>query len=166
MKKYRTELKWAFLFAGVALLWMVLERLAGLHDRYIAQHAIYTNFFAIPAIALYVLALLDKRRNDYGGVMTYKQGLVSGLVLTLFIALLSPLTQWITSTVITPQYFPNVIAYAVATGEMEPAEAEAYFSLGNYVLQSVIGALLMGAFTSAIVAFFVKRAAPLAAHPS
>lgn len=88
--------------------------------------------------------------------MSYKQGFISGLIITLIVALLSPLSQYITSEFITPEYFPNVINYAVESGKMTQTEAESYFNLKSYLIQSVIGALVMGVVTSAIVAIFVK----------
>lgn len=160
MRKLTIELKWAVLFAVVSLAWMLGEKLAGLHSTHIDKHEVYTNFFALPAIALYVFALLDKRRNYYGGAMTYQQGLVSGLLVTLFVTLLSPLTQLVTTEVITPQFFPNAIRHAVSTGKMEQAEAEAFFSLGSYIKQGLIGAPLMGIVTSAIVALFTRKRKP------
>lgn len=63
MKKYRIEIKWGAIFALMSLLWMVLERIVGLHDEHIELHATYTNFVAIPAIAIYVLGLLEKGKN-------------------------------------------------------------------------------------------------------
>jgi hypothetical protein len=114
--------------------------------------------FMIPAIWIYVLALKDKKLHYYNGVMSYKQGFISGLIITLLIALFSPLTQWIISCVITPEYFPNVIEYSLQSGYHKTREeAEAYFSLENYRKQSVIGALMMGIVTSFIVAFFVRN---------
>lgn len=157
MRKLTIEIKWAVLFALVSLAWMLGEKLVGLHSTHIDKHATYTNLFALPAIALYVFALLDKRRNYYGGVMTYTQGLVSGLFITLFVTVLSPLTQLVTTNVITPEFFPNAIAHAVSTGQMEQAEAEKTFSLGNYIQQGLIGAPLMGIVTSAIVALFTRK---------
>ena len=89
--------------------------------------------------------------------MNYKQGLISGIILSVFIALLSPLTQWITSTIITPEYFPNVIAYSVETGYHKSIEeADAYFNLKNYIIQSTIGALVMGIITTAIAMVFIR----------
>ena len=61
MSKFRIEIKWAIIFALATLLWMAFEKSMGWHDVLIEKHAIYTNFFAIIAIAVYVLALLDKR---------------------------------------------------------------------------------------------------------
>jgi hypothetical protein len=141
----------------MSLLWMVLEKAVGLHSTHIDKHMYLTNLFAIPAILLYVLALKDKKKNFYNGQMTYKQGFLSGLIITIIVALLAPLTQWITSTIITPEYFPNVIAHSVETGyHSSLEEAEAYFNLKNYMVQSVIGALMMGIITTAVVALFVR----------
>ncbi|WP_268035113.1 DUF4199 domain-containing protein [Algoriphagus sp. PAP.12] len=156
MKNLRIEIKWAIIFTLSMLGWMFFEKTMGWHDEKIADHATYTNFFAIPAILIYVFALLDKKKNFYSGVMSYKQGVISGLIITAFVTVLSPLAQYITSTVITPDYFPNVIEYAVSSGKMTQADAEAYFNINSYMIQSVIGALVMGLVTSLIVAIFVK----------
>ena len=158
MKKLSIEIKWALVFVAMTLAWMLGEKLAGFHDTRIAQHATVTMFYAIPAIAVYVLALLDKRRNFYEGAMTYQQGFVSGMWITLFVVLLSPLTQVIVSKVITPDYFSNAIDYAISSGMMERAAAEQYFSLPSYIRMGLIGALVMGAVTSAIVAIFTRKA--------
>ena len=157
IKNYRIEIKWALIFIGMMLLWMVLERLAGLHSTYIDKHPIFTNFIAIPAIAVYVFALLDKRKNFYDGIMSYKQGFVSGLTITLIVTVISPLTQVITSLVITPDFFQNAINYAVSNGKMDQAAAEKYFNLSSYILQGLIGAPVMGIITTAIVAIFTQR---------
>jgi uncharacterized membrane protein YvlD (DUF360 family) len=94
---------------------------------------------------------------DYNGKMTWKQGFISGIILSVIIAIISPLTQYITSTVITPDYFTNVIKFVVDSGKMGQEAAEGYFNLKSYVLQSIFGALTMGIVTSAVVAFFVKK---------
>ncbi len=156
MKNLRIEIKWAIVFLVMTLLWMMFEKSMGWHDEGIADHASYTNLYAIPAIMVYVLALLDKKKNFYGGQMTYKQGFMTGLIITLIVAILSPLNQYIISTFITPDYFTNVIEYSVSNGMMEQTEAEAYFSLKNYMLISVIGALMMGLITTLVVALFVR----------
>lgn len=157
MKHIKTEMKWALIFVIMSVIWMLLEKLAGLHSTHIDKHMYLTNLYAIPAIIIYVLALKDKKKKDYNNEMTYKQGLASGLLITAIVALFSPLTQWITSTMITPEYFPNVIAYSLETGYYQSLEeAEAYFNLKNYMVQSVVGAIIMGVLTSAIVAHFVR----------
>lgn len=157
MKKYNIELKWAFAFAAMSLIWMALERMVGLHDTHIDKHEVYTNFVAIPAIAIYVFALLDKRKNFYGGTMSYLQGFVSGIIITLIVTILSPLTQLITSYIITPHYFDNVIQYAVSNGKLTQSGAGDYFNVKNYIILGLIGAPVMGFVTTAVVAFFTRK---------
>lgn len=157
MKNLKIEIKWAIYFALMSLAWMLLEKFSGLHGRYIDYHLYLTNLFAIPAILFMIWALKDKRRNYYGGTMTYKEGLISGVFLSLFIALLSPLTQWITSYVITPEYFPNVIKRSVELGMFESAEAaEAQFNFKNYAINSTIFAFVFGVLTTAVVMLVLK----------
>ncbi|WP_299823081.1 DUF4199 domain-containing protein [uncultured Pontibacter sp.] len=156
MKNYRIELKWAIVFVLMTLTWMVIEKLAGMHSTHIDKHAIFTNLIAIPAITVYVLALRDKRQNFYKGTMSYKQSFVSGLIITLLVTAISPLTQVIVSEAIAPEYFPNMILYAVTEGNMTQEAAEAYFNLKSYIVQGLIGAPLMGLLTTALVALFTK----------
>lgn len=157
MKNIKIEIKWAIIFSLMGLLWMVLEKLCGLHGKYIDYHLYLTNLFAIPAIIVMVMALNDKKKIFYDGQMNYKQGLISGIILSVIIALLSPLTQWITSFVITPEYFPNVIKRSVEIGYFKTAaEAEANFNYQNYAIQGAIGALVMGIVTTAIAMIFIR----------
>ncbi|RAI89991.1 DUF4199 domain-containing protein [Algoriphagus yeomjeoni] len=156
MKNIKIEIKWALIFVIMMLAWMALEKSLGYHDEKIADHPFFTNFVAIPSILIYVFALLDKKKNHYYGLMSYKQGFITGFIITIIVAIFSPLAQYITIEFITPEYFPNVINYAVSSGEMTQEAAEAYFNLKSYMIQSIIGALIMGTVTSAIVAIFVK----------
>ncbi len=156
MKDIKIEIKWALIFILASLAWMAIEKALGWHDEKIPDHATLTNCFAVPAIAIYVFAMLDKRKNYYHGRMTYKKAFLAGLIITLIVALFSPLTQYITSTLITPDYFSNVIEYAVSSGTMTQPDAEAYFNLKSYMVQSLIGAAIMGIITSAVVAIFTQ----------
>src|SRR5699024_4763462 len=116
-----------------------------------------TNLYAFPVILIFVIELQAKKTKDNNLQMSYKQGFISGLIITMIVTVLSPLTQWIVSTIITPQYFPNVIVHSLETGYYNSIEeAEAYFNLNNYMVQSAIGAFVMGIITTAIVAFFVR----------
>ncbi|WP_057939525.1 DUF4199 domain-containing protein [Algoriphagus resistens] len=156
MKNIKIEIKWALIFVVMMLAWMALEKSLGWHDEKIADHATLTNLVAIPSIAIYIFALLDKKKNFYHGVMNYYQGFMTGLVITLIVAILCPLSQYITLEFITPDYFSKVINYAVSAGEMTQEEAASYFNLQSYMIMSVVGALIMGVATSAVVAIIVK----------
>jgi hypothetical protein len=126
----------------MGLLWMVLEKLTGLHDRYNDYHPYLTNLFAIPAIVVMVMALNDKKRNFYNQEMDYVQGFISGLIL---------------SVEITPEYFSNAIQRSVEIGYFNStAEAEANFNYPNYAIQGAIGALVMGILTTAVAMIFIR----------
>lgn len=157
MKKFSIEIKWGLIFTGMTFAWMFLEELMGWHGEKINLHATLTNLFAIPAILIYILALRDKRQSYYSGKMNWLQGFFCGLLISLVIAALNPLVQFINTKYISPEFFPNAIDYAVEIEMRTRHQAERYFTLGNYILRSMFGAITMGTITSAIVAVFVRK---------
>jgi Protein of unknown function (DUF4199) len=159
IQQYKFEIKWAIIFAAASLVWTVVEKGLGWHGPLIAKHELYTLFFMPVAFVIYAIALLAKKK-ELGGYMTWKEGLVSGTVIGAVVALLAPVTQVITHKVISPEYFPNVIAYAVQKGKTSQADADAFFNLPSYIFQSSIGAVLAGLVTAAIVSVFVRKERP------
>ncbi|ACU03990.1 DUF4199 domain-containing protein [Pedobacter heparinus] len=162
MEKYKIEIKWVFIFAAMYLLWMTMEKLAGLHDKHLEQQQLVSMFVLIPAILIYVLAIRDKKKNYYAGNITYKQSFMSGLVLTLFVVLLSPINQLITSYIITPDYFANVIAHTVKSGMFTREQAEAQFNIKSYIITSIVAGFLTGLAFTAIISIFTKSKTRLA----
>lgn len=156
MKKNKIEIKWAFIFAAMFLLWMIIEKLIGLHDKHIESQQVATTLILIPSIIIYILALQDKKKNYYSGSITYRQSFMSGLMLTLFIVVLSPVNQLITSYIITPDYFTHAIEYTVKMGMFTQEQAEQQFSIKNYLITSVVGGLVTGIIFSAVISLFIK----------
>lgn len=156
MKTRKIEIKWVFIFAAMFLLWMTMEKLSGLHDKYLEQQQFITMLILVPSVIIYVLALLDKKKNYYSGSMTYKQSFMSSLVLTLFIVVLSPVNQLITSYIITPGYFTNVIEHTVKTGMFTQEQAEQQFNIKNYLITSATGGLITGVIFSTVISLFTK----------
>ncbi|WP_410004645.1 DUF4199 domain-containing protein [Aequorivita nionensis] len=157
MKKLYIELKWAVIFTIAILCWMLLEKTLGWHEERIADHQWLTLLFAPFAILMYLLEMREKRRRVYSGKMTWLQGFISGVILSVFVALLSPLAQYITHEFITPKYFNNVIEYSVTNDLMTRTKANEYFNINSYMWQSAFGALGFGIATAAIVAIFVRK---------
>lgn len=156
MKNYKIEIKWAVVFILATLVWAILEKSLGFYDEKIESHGSFSFLFAIVAVLLYVLALLDKKKNFFQGNMNWKQGFISGIILSVFIAILTPIGQVIIHNVIAPNFFENFITYSVEKGVLNKENAEAYFNLTSYIVQSVFFALSVGVVTAAIVAFFIK----------
>lgn len=157
MKNRQLEIRWGIYFIVMQLGWMVMEKLLGYHDVKIAEHAGFSMWVMLPSLLMYFFALHFKRVKDYGGKMSYKQGLVAGLVITAVVTVLTPLSQTITSLVITPSFFENAIAYAVESGQMSQAAAEANFNLPSYLWQATLFAPLAGLVTSLLMALLQWR---------
>lgn len=149
MKSLKLELKWGLIFAAIGLLWMVLEKIMGLHDTRIADHPKFTMLFIPVAFLVYFFALRDRQRQD--GRLTIKAAVLSGLIIGLVVMILSPLSQYIVHNFISPDYFNNAIDYAVSSGNASLAEAEAYFNFKSYLMQAAVSAPIMGAVTGLIV---------------
>jgi Na+-transporting NADH:ubiquinone oxidoreductase subunit NqrB len=156
MKKIAIEIKWGIIFTMAGLLWMFLEKSLGWHDELISKHPIYTMLFAVIAIVIFVFALRDKKMNFFQNDMNWKQGFLSGCIVSLVVTILSPISQYISSEIISPNYFQNAINYAVENNRMTLEDAQAFFNLKSYMFQAAFGGLSMGIVTSAIVAFFMK----------
>lgn len=157
MGKYKTEIKWGIIFVLATLIWNFLEKSLGFHGENIEQHPVVTNFFFIPAILIYVLGIREKREKDLGGTMTFKEGFIAGMIITLVVTVFTPLTQYLASTVISPDYFQNAIDFSVESGESTLEEAQAFFNLQSYMIMSIIFAPVVGTLTSLVVAFFMKK---------
>jgi hypothetical protein len=156
MKKFTIEIKWAIIFTIAGLLWMFLEKKLGWHDALIAKQPIYTMLFSIIAIIIFVLAIKDKKSNYYENDMDWKQGFLSGSIVSLIVAILSPLSQYIIMEIISPNYFQNAINNATLNNNMSLETAKAFFNLKSYIFQAAFGGLSVGIVTSAIVAYFIK----------
>lgn len=156
LKTLKIELKWAFIFSNVALLWFIFEKMLGYHDEKVENQLFFAFIFAIPSLAIYFLAIKDKRKNVFKGLMTWKQGVVSGIFIALFVAIFSIIVNYICLVFISPDFFSNISKHVVATKAMTAVEAENYFNLKNYLLEGIYGALSAGVVASAIMAFFLK----------
>jgi len=157
MKKIYIEFKWAVIFTIALLAWILLEKTLGWEEGQITSHQWFTLLFVPFAILMYLLALREKRRRVFGGKLTWLQGFISGVILTLFIALLTPLTQYISNNFITVEYFNDVTENSVTNELMTRTRANEFFHINSYIWQAIFGALGLGIATAAIVAFFVRK---------
>jgi hypothetical protein len=156
MNRIQTEIKWGLIFFFSGLIWMFLEKSLGYHDVYLEKQANFTLWYAPIAIGLYVLAIRNKKINFYRGKINFTQGFISGLIMTLVILILTPLSQYISHEFISPEYFPNIIRMTVERGQMTQSEAEAHFTLVAYIQQSLIFATFMGVVTSALASLLTR----------
>lgn len=157
MKNYQTELKWAGIFFLMYLAWMFMEHLCGLHERHIQYQQLVSTFVLLPSLLIYVFALREKKLKVFQGTITFRQAFKSGMLLTLFIVLLSPVSQLISTGLISPEYFENMREFAVSSRQMSAEEAESRLNILAFIVQSVVGGLVTGAVFSALVSLLIRN---------
>ncbi|WP_338377270.1 DUF4199 domain-containing protein [uncultured Flavobacterium sp.] len=156
MEKFKIELKWAIIYSICLFVWMYFEKTMGWHSEKIKFQPIYTMFFGLVSIAIYVLALFNKKKDYFNNQIDWKQGFLSGAILSLFIAVLTPLVLFFTFEFISPDFFSNIIKYKVENSKMSVEDAEKYFSFSNYIYTNTFSTLSNGIVLSAIISFFIK----------
>jgi len=157
MKNVKIELKWAIIFTLTTLAWMLLEKTLGFHDERIENYWWLILLYLPVAFFIYILAMRETRRRVYKGVMTWRQGFLSGLLMAVFVTLLSPLAQYVTHNYITPEYFESVRDYSVTNEFLTLEQANNYLNITSYRWQAVIGSFLGGIATAAIGAFVTRK---------
>jgi hypothetical protein len=160
LKKIHIELKWAINFGIAFLLWMIIEKSSGLHDRRIADYTVLTNVFILIIVGIYFVALLDKKKNVYQGKMTQSQGFISGILLTLFIGLLTPFLLRISLQYISPDFFSSMQSYMVSSKKMTAEQVKLYYNYRSFLLQTLFLNFSLGILSSAIFSFTLSAKTP------
>jgi len=163
MKKFTIEFTWAVIYTLASLLWTALEKWLGFHDEKIGSQMIFVWWFGVPALAVYYFAIRDKRDNFYKGAASWQQLFLSGVILSVFAALMSPLAQYISTTVISPDWIKNSINHYVEVKKMPEENAKMLFSRNGLMLQAISNGISIGVILSAIVALLLKK--PVAPTP-
>lgn len=155
MTKFKIEIKWGIRYAFLWLLWLFIEKSSGYYETKIKDHALYSMLFTVIIVFIYFVAIKEKKKYFFNDEMTWKQGCVSGIFLTIVMAILTPICQIIFHKAVAPEFFPNMIAYSISNGTSRLV-AENYFNLTSYTLQSVFATLSFGVVLSAVVALFLQ----------
>lgn len=156
MQKFTIEFKWAILLTILAMLWSVLERQMGFHSEQVAKHMLYNIIFSFLVIPVYFLAIRDKKQNYFKNTITWAQGFVSGAIVSVIMAVLSPLVTLFTYNVVSPNYFDLAISSAIQKG-VALQTAQMYFNLESYMLQNAFTTLSTGLVLSALIALLLKN---------
>jgi hypothetical protein len=160
MKKFKIEIKWAVIMSLIFLAWMALEKQLGYHDEKIKWQIFFTMLIIFPNFVVYYLSLKDKKVNFYKGKMNWRQGFISGVVISFVVVIFSPITQFITHEFISPNYFSKLIAFSVESKRFTIEEAKSYFNLTAYIWESISSGLSFGVVISAIIAYILKTKTP------
>lgn len=155
MNKFKIEFKWAIYYTFLGIMWFQLEKHLGYHDENIANHHFLTNFIYIFIFGIYILFLIDKKKNYFNGIMTWQQGLISGLVLSVLAMILAPFSIYFKLKYVNPNFFEQMIQASTARG-IKLENAEAVFNMKAYITLGVVDCLSFGIIFAALASAIVK----------
>ncbi|RME07900.1 MAG: DUF4199 domain-containing protein [Bacteroidetes bacterium] len=148
----KVETKWAVIISILAFLLFNLENVLGLHtpENYETWTLVDMTLGIAIFVVGYILMLREKREQDYGGLMTWKQGFWAGAITTLLLIPLSTLLVYIFIVYISPT-FPVVFAEKNGMYDYN-VDATGMFLTGH-----VISTILFGLVGSLIYPIFLKK---------
>ncbi|WP_143055577.1 DUF4199 domain-containing protein [Flavobacterium terrigena] len=155
MSKFKIEFKWAIYYTFLGIMWFQLEKYLGFHDKYIANHPAFTNLIYIIIFGIYVLFLIDKKKNFFNGIMSWQQGFLSGVILAIFAMILTPFATYFSLKYVNPDFFTNMINYSVSKG-MKLENAQAMFGTTAYMIFASFGNFSFGIIFAALASAIVK----------
>lgn len=155
MNKFKIEFKWAIYYTFLVIMWFQLEKSLGFHTKHIANQPVFTNLIYIIIFGIYIFFLLDKKKNFFNGIMTWQQGLLSSVILSVFTMILSPFAIYFKLKYVNPNFFDQMIAASVAKG-IKLENAEAVFNLKAYMILGIVDTLSFGIIFAALASTIVK----------
>ncbi len=155
MKKFAVEIKWGIRYAFLWILWLFIEKSSGYYETKISDYALYSLLFIVVTLFVYYVAIKEKKKEFFKNDMSWKQGCVTGIFLTIVMAILTPVCQIIFHKAIAPEFFPNMIEYSISKGNSREI-AENYFNLSSFIIQNVFSTLSLGVVISAIMALLLQ----------
>lgn len=156
MKQFSIELKWAFNFFIASMLWMMLEKFLGYHDDKIQYQPLFSMLFGLITLVIYIFALKDKKINFYHNQMNWREGFVSGLTLSLVIALFTTMIEYTKHHVISPYFLVTMQKIIVGQNKMTLENAENFFTFSNTLSQSIFYVISFGSVLAALISLVIK----------
>jgi uncharacterized protein DUF4199 len=149
MKKFAIEIKWAIRYIFVYIAWIFLEKYTGAYDAHFENYFLLSFGFYVLAFLIYLMAIKEKKIHYFGNNMDWKQGSISGIYMTVFIAILMPFAQIVIHKSIAPEFFPNMIKRSLANKNANPETIKELYNLTGYIWQTVILTLSVGVIYAA-----------------
>jgi hypothetical protein len=152
----KNEFKWAVIMSVVLLVWLTVLKFLGLQEpEQIGLFVIVVNVYYVLLFGLYILAIRE-RRSRQRGYISRRDGFLTGLLITLFLVVLSPLNMAIFYYLINPGFFKVMIEFNVSNG-VAAQVAEADYNLSSYIFTSMLMNFVAGGVFSALGALLLQK---------
>jgi hypothetical protein len=147
----RIELRNAILFNLLILLWLCIECMVGLQDKYIKYYPYSTLLNIAIAVFCYRRVVIEKT-EQLNGKISFKQAFKSGLITTFFAAVFNIPSQLFFHTVINPDFFESMTSYSVQAGNQPKEIAAMFFNLPGTLIETTISVFISGIVFSLVFA--------------
>ena len=158
------------LLAGVAIalasfIWICIEYSIGFHDRFIDYQEYASNLaYVLPIIGI-IWAIKKRYATFDPGEFQIKDGLMSGVIVSVTAAFLNLPLIYLFVTSINPDFFGNMIASeakkAIMSGGnsiIAMTDAQQYYNTSTYLIKGFTGFLMLGLFISLMFSYrLVKK---------
>lgn len=151
MEKFKIEIKWSIILALVYFGWLLLERFLGYHNEKVLQELIFNLAFTPIAFYIYYLAIKNKKKQVFNDSINWKEGFVSGIILSVLVAVTSTFVLFLFFNFISPDFFEKAIELS-----KNKTTATLSYNLPIFVKNNIFDKLSFGIVFSAIISFFVK----------
>lgn len=157
---WKIEFKWALIFSILSIMWMVLEKILGLHNEYLLYQPYFTSLSLIPLCVIFVLALKERNVKDFEGEVSFRNAFISLFKLSFLITILSPIFYFFIFKYITPNYVKNLIFLSVEKGSYSSSvEAKASINTQMLLVINALKTFGFGLGLSFLISFFVSKKA-------
>lgn len=119
---WKIEFKWTLIFSLVSIMWMVMERILGLHNGFLEYHFYFSLLSIIPLYVVFTLAIKDKGVNRYEGENQLMNSIYTLLKLILLVTISSPFVQYLALSYVSPNYFKNLAQLAIEQSKLTDLE--------------------------------------------
>ena len=136
------------------LLWLSLEFMIVPDAKYPQYHA-YISLFALIIPILMIRQVVKEKRDELGGI-SLKKAFTTGLIVTALAAIFSIPTSLMFHFFVNPDYFNDMINYAVTFEHQKEADAAKFFNLTTYLIISTVSTLVLGTIIAIIAAWRMK----------
>lgn len=145
------------MYVIASFIWSCIEYLSGLETTHINLHPYFvTPFYILLTAAIYILAVREKRAS-LGGSITFGKAMRTGIVLSLFIFLLNPVSFYVFNTFVNPNFFTDFAQYKMQTEIITKESADAYYNFNNLLIRGSIYRFVMGIVATVLTSWFIGK---------
>lgn len=157
VRSFCLEFKWAAVCVVGMLLWVLVERLVGLHHERLQGLPEVRQAMMGLFVFCHIACLYEKRKRHYRGAMRYWDGMVCCLALTILVLVALGPATYLMYSAISPDLLFNLTQYEIANGEFTYQEVLQRNALASHVIDQFTRYIFYGLGLSLTLPLLASR---------